>query len=454
MAGIFALAATARAAPADDGRELYERGIASGASLSARTGADGGWVLRGAAVACANCHGLAGTGGGEGYLRAPDLRWPQWSSPDARQHVAARERLARALRHGVGGDGRPLAAAMPRFDLDEAGLEALAAHLKRLATEGGPAGRPRLAILQLDDGQQGPTEREVVAALLACVRQRLGDRADVELATVASPAEALAQWRHWEQRTDVVAVLAPPLRGWRPPEPAEGRAALAALFPLVADPDPGHRHGAQWLFGGVEARAVALIQAWQQQRPDSTARLPVWIGSGMSASAAREMLERVAQVVAGDTGRPLTWQLLDAARLRSGEAGLWLDEQQLPGDGWWLLPRGAAARPGPQARWWLAAPFAGQPPRSLAQRWADATCRTAEAAIDKEPGVARPRWLQAVANTARLRDGSGWEWHVPMRDLHAYGASTAWTIVEVSASEPAVPVSPQVNIGRPPEVER
>lgn len=343
---------------------------------------------------------------------------------------------------------------MPRFDLDEAALDALAGHLQRLATERAPVGRPRLAILQLDDGRQGVTEREVVTALRACIRQRLGDRAEVELASVASPSEAKAQWRLWQQRSDVVAVLAPPFRGWRPPEPAEGTAALAALFPLVADPDPGHLLGAQWLFGGVEARAVALVQAWQQHRSDSAARLPVWMGSGVSASAARELIERVAHVVTSDTGRPLAWDLLEVPRVRSGEAGLWLDEQSLPGDGWWLLPRGAVARPGPQARWWLAAPFAGQPPRPLAQRWAEATCRTAEAAIAEQPAMSRELWLRAVANTARLRDGNGWEWHVPVRDLHAYGASTAWTIVEVSATEPPTPVSPQVNIGRPPDHER
>ncbi|MBL0093374.1 MAG: c-type cytochrome [Piscinibacter sp.] len=284
--GALAVLAPVRAASTDGGRELFERGTTGGQSLSARTGADRSWVLRGATVACANCHGLAGTGGGEGYLRAPDLRWPQWSSPDPRQHAAARERLRRALRQGIGGDGRTLGAAMPRFDLDDASLDALAGHLQRLATERTPGSRPRLAVMQLDDGQQGPTESELGPALRACLRQRLGDRAEVEFVMVASPAEAQAQWRQWQQRSEVMAVLAPPWRGWRPPAPAEGTVALAALFPLVADPETGRVQSVQWLFGGVEARAVALVQAWLQQPQAQSATLPVWVGEGALAPAA------------------------------------------------------------------------------------------------------------------------------------------------------------------------
>lgn len=445
---------SARAASTDSGRELFERGAAAGSNLSARAGADGSWVLRGAAVACANCHGLTGAGGGEGYLRAPDLRWPQWSSPDPRQHAAARERLRRALRQGIGSDGRTLAMAMPRFDLDEASLEALAGHLQRLATERAPGSRPHLAILQLDDGQQGGTERELFTALRACVRQRLGDRVQVEDATVASPALAQAQWRRWQQRPEVLAVLAPPWRGWRPPEPSGDRAPLPALFPLVADPDPGPAPGAHWLFGGVEARAAALIQAWLQRLQGGAVALPVWLGSSPPTAAVGARLERVAQVVLRDTGRQVSWRVLDVPRLSSGEAGLWLDAQRVPSEGWWLLPQGAAERPEPAARWWIAVPFAGQPPRSLAQRWADATCRTAEAALGDPEATLRDRWLRAVSNTARLRDGNGWEWHVPARDAHGFGASTAWTIVEIAAGKPPTPVAPQVDIGRPIEAGR
>ena len=286
------------------------------------------------------------------------------------------------------------------------------------------------------------------------LRQRLGDRAEVEFVMVASPAEAQAQWRQWQQRSEVMAVLAPPWRGWRPPAPAEGTVALAALFPLVADPETGRVQSVQWLFGGVEARAVALVQAWLQQPQAQSATLPVWVGEGALAPAAPEMLERMAQGVRRDTGRTLAWQVLDSPRLRTGEVGLWLDAQRPPGDGWWLLPHGATASPGPAARWWVAAPFAGHPPRSLAQRWADATCRTAQAAIADQPVLSRERWLPAVANTARLRDGAGWEWHVPAHDEYGYGASTAWTIVEIAGGTEPTPVAPQVNIGRPIEAAR
>lgn len=451
MAAAAAVLAALLPAAADSGRELFESGsTAAGGRLSARAGADGSWVLRGAAVACANCHGVAATGGGEGYLRAPDLRWPQWSSPDPGQREAARNRLRRALRQGMASDGRALGQAMPRFDIDEASFEALAAHLQRLAAEPTPGPRPRVAVMQLQDARQGAMERELVAALEACLSQRLGDRADVEVATVGSAAEAKAQWGRWQRRPDIVAALAPPWRGWRPEAPHTGADALPALFPLVADPDPGAREDVHWLFGGVEARTVALVQAWLQSRPDGPATLPVWPGQG-----AFDMMERVTGVVLRDTGRPVAWQVLDAPQLKPGDAGLWLDGQQVPPEGWWLLPRGAASRPALPGRWWVAAPFAGQPARSLAQRWADATCRTADAVLDDLQGNARrDRWPLAVARSARLRDGNGWEWHVPAQDAQGYGASTAWTIVELSTQAPPTPVAPQVNIGRPAEGAR
>lgn len=442
---------------AEDGRSLFERGVdvdadtsTSPRQLSARAGADGSWVLRGPAVACANCHGLTGAGGGEGYLRAPDLRWPQWSSTDEHVLAAARSRLRTALAKGRSADGRQLAVAMPRFDLDDAQFEALSQHLRTLTVQPRTAAKPTLALLRMRDAGAPAFEQEVHRMLTACLTDRLKDRATIEVAEVSDAQQATRQWVLWQKRPEVVAVLAPPWRGWRPSIDtlkADG-GPLTALFPIVSDPDASSHHLAQWLFGGVLPRTAALVQTWMLS---GTRKEPLWVWSGPGERGATlwSALNQVAAVIEQDTGRRPSWRRLPSPILPNGQAGLWLDEQQLPGPGWWLVPVGVPSRPGEDAKWWMASPYPGAPARGLTERWAEATCMTTAATLTEVETLTRDRWSSTVGRTGRLRDKGGWEWHVPPDDPEGYGASAAWTVVEFRQNARPIPVSPQVNVGRP-----
>lgn len=434
-------------------------GQGSATVLSARLGGDGGWVLRAAAVACANCHGLGADGGGEGPQRAPGLRWPEWSSLEPALRRTARARLRAAVREGQGQD-RSLSTAMPRFDLDDATLERLASHIERLATAAPIAALPRLALLRLSDGQVPTLERDVDQQLRACLAQRLRGRVHWEVAEATTPELAARQWRAWQQRDEILAVVAPPWRGWRPIPVGPESASLPALFPLVADPDPG-AGDARWLLGGAEARAVALVQGWLQQQgaAEGAVALAVWTGrreaddgrplAGIEVPA---KLKRMAQNILQNTGRAITWERLDQPQLPEGRAGLWLDSTTLPVAGWWLVATAPANMGSPDpvvGRWWMALPYPGATPQPLGRLWAQAACRTVQAVLDDGTVRTRAQWRSAVGRLGRLRQASGWEWSLVPGDDDGYGASLDWTLVELGAGRSLRPVRPLMTVGRP-----
>ncbi|MFK3650797.1 c-type cytochrome [Lysobacter enzymogenes] len=154
----------ANTATLDLGRRLYQLGLGrDGREIGARMGAGGGVGLRGGAVACGNCHGGDGRGGGEGWVRAPDLRWFALGRPRVREDGSRRPgydraALARALRLGVAADGAALDPAMPRYDLADDELDAVLAHLRGLDRDAGAAGPPALLVL-LPEPAAAPAER-------------------------------------------------------------------------------------------------------------------------------------------------------------------------------------------------------------------------------------------------------------------------------------------------------
>lgn len=111
--------------------------------------------LLGSDAACVQCHGRSGLGTVEGRivvppisgraLFAPGERLPPVSgaSGDAMHHVPPTPRdrtayddttLARAIRDGIGVDGRQLEYLMPRYDLDDASMRELVTYLKHLSS--------------------------------------------------------------------------------------------------------------------------------------------------------------------------------------------------------------------------------------------------------------------------------------------------------------------------------
>lgn len=122
------------------GEAIFDTGAGrDGRGISGRIGA-AQLHLNGAAVACAGCHGADGAGGGESFVRAPDIRWFNLSKPYGDRRVGGQVRpaydarlLARAVRSGLASDGRRLDPVMPRFDLADDEIEALLDHLRQLS---------------------------------------------------------------------------------------------------------------------------------------------------------------------------------------------------------------------------------------------------------------------------------------------------------------------------------
>ena len=437
------------------GRALFETGVygADGSmrQLSARAGGDAAWVMRGRSVACANCHGINGEGGGEGFQRAPSLRWPEWSSTDPALRAAARERLRLAVLDGRRADGQRLSQAMPRFDLDEETIEAITAYTERLVIGRVAVSLPTLALLRLGGKQAPAQERVLHQRLEACLSKRVGDRVRLLIQDVADGEAAQRMWGQWQSQPEVLAVLAPPWRGWRPPIESEGgKAALSALFPLVADPDTGHS-AAVWLFGGTQARVAALVQAWllNTDRPAGESLLPVWVGDDAQAEHRWRSVEAVAGPVSADTGQRPRFVRMATPKGSSSHPALWLDPERLPGAGWWLVPQPVAAQPSPGGRWWMAQPYAGSAQRPLALRWADAACKTVESALGQGPSSSRGDWAAQLASLGRLNDGDGWSWQVLSPDPDGLGAVSAWSVVAFESGGDPRLVNPRVDLSRP-----
>jgi hypothetical protein len=130
------------------GEAIYRQGVLpSGALLQGER--DPGLHTEGAAAACVNCHRRSGLGMREGrqifppiagrYLFYPrahpgdDLDLPFVESMRADREPYTEATLARAIRGGIGVDGKPLGELMPRFELDDAAMADLIAYLRTLA---------------------------------------------------------------------------------------------------------------------------------------------------------------------------------------------------------------------------------------------------------------------------------------------------------------------------------
>jgi len=147
--GLLAVSLAMAGARSDTaGEAIYRRGVLpSGALLQG--GRDPGLLTEGAAAACVNCHRRSGLGMREGrqsvppiagrYLFYPrahpgdDLDLPFVESMRADRDPYTEASLARAIRDGIGVDGKPLSVLMPRFELDDAAMADLIAYLRTLA---------------------------------------------------------------------------------------------------------------------------------------------------------------------------------------------------------------------------------------------------------------------------------------------------------------------------------
>lgn len=146
---------SSRAAGLDDnatalsvGRKIYRQGVlGSGTPLVGMRG--GGLRLTGDTVACVNCHQRSGLGSREGQIYVPpislrylyfdprhpsqqDLDLPYVEGMRITRKPYTNTTLARAIREGIGSDGRLLDYMMPHYPLTDADMAALIAYLGEL----------------------------------------------------------------------------------------------------------------------------------------------------------------------------------------------------------------------------------------------------------------------------------------------------------------------------------
>jgi hypothetical protein len=143
--------------PPSAGETLYRYGLLPAAAPVQAT-REGGATLHGADAACVNCHRRSGLGSSEGRITIPPIAGPylfiargksleQQGVPfvdtERVNHEAfTDESLARAIREGVGANGKPLNYLMPRYQLDEATMGSLIDYLKGLKVKPAPGVTP------------------------------------------------------------------------------------------------------------------------------------------------------------------------------------------------------------------------------------------------------------------------------------------------------------------------
>lgn len=150
---VMAFAAHAGELAPADGAAIYRNGrLPSGQPLTAHR--ELGEQINGAEAACGNCHRRSGLGSKEARVYIPPIAGPYLFHPKAKEIEDLNlpfvegvrpdrppytdETLARAIRDGIGADGRQLSFLMPHFDLKDSEMAALIAYLRGLGRTPSP----------------------------------------------------------------------------------------------------------------------------------------------------------------------------------------------------------------------------------------------------------------------------------------------------------------------------
>ncbi|MGZ5198624.1 MAG: c-type cytochrome [Telluria sp.] len=227
------------------GQAIYRQGVlGDGTPLAGRSAA--GITRTGREAACISCHRRSGFGIAEGPLvvrpiTAPDLFGGGAApAPNPRiQHqlgqrlrpVYDSETLARAIRSGVGADGRALDAMMPRYPLGDADMAALQAYLRTLSPSPAPgvdAGVIRLATV-IQPGVEPRRSQAMLDVLRAFVRDKNAAVRSEPERRRAGTMRMHRAWRSWV--LDVWELRGDP-SGWR--EQLEAYQRNGPAFALVA----------------------------------------------------------------------------------------------------------------------------------------------------------------------------------------------------------------------------
>lgn len=132
------------------GESIYREGVLDSGKPLVGT-REGGVRMQGRDAACINCHRHSGLGAKEGRIYIPpiagkyltstpeeylDLAYVESMRPSREPYTEST--IARAIREGVGVDGKPLSYLMPRFALNDAEMASLIGYLKSLGRRPAP----------------------------------------------------------------------------------------------------------------------------------------------------------------------------------------------------------------------------------------------------------------------------------------------------------------------------
>jgi hypothetical protein len=139
--------------PPSVGETLYRHGLLPSAQPVQAT-REAGATLKGADAACVNCHRRSGLGSIEGHIAIPPIAGPYLFVPRskglAQQGIPfvdtvrinhdpyTDESLARAIREGIGANGKTLNYLMPRYQIDDATMAELIGYLKGIKVSPSP----------------------------------------------------------------------------------------------------------------------------------------------------------------------------------------------------------------------------------------------------------------------------------------------------------------------------
>lgn len=295
LAATFAATLGAQSFDAEMGRRLFDDGRGrDGRSVIGRV-ASGTVPMQGAAVACANCHGKTGSGGGEGWIDAPDIRWFALTKPYGARRAGGEARppydrasFARALRIGQAPDGVALDSSMPRFDLADDEIDALIAHLTRLSEDAYREGeRPALVVLMPQTPT--PAAERLLRGLQTCPTAGIDGQAPRTLPALrviryAAFADIDAQLAEMGRDGSAVALFAPYLIGAeRDFARSASRTQLPAMLPMAMR-DVGADARILFAMPGLRAQAQALIAAPPASVPPTSASNRLAIVSGAESA--------------------------------------------------------------------------------------------------------------------------------------------------------------------------
>lgn len=248
------------------GESIFKKGVGRDGREIGGT-LPGGVTLTGKPVACSGCHGEDARGGGESFIRAPDIRWAELSKSRPARRLGRTgssydpATFSRVLRSGVTAAGAALDPAMPRFDLADDEITGLIAYLSAIGSA--PAGtnsRPAVLGLLPEPGQSMAADR-LGRKLKSCLPASRNERiAAVDVLYFHDPADAIAKLEQRIQKNAHSIILAPYLLGWEPLYlKASARWPVKTVLPF-SFLDPASENNWYYHFPGLQTQVLALLR--------------------------------------------------------------------------------------------------------------------------------------------------------------------------------------------------